>query len=172
MTLWSRFQSQVKFPIVRIDDRLIHGQVILGWAEPFKVRPLILIHNELAQDNDLKDAIANTVPSYYDFSILTIDSAIPFLKNQPSNHRTMIVMESPSMALALWERGVALSSIHIGGLHCKGDRIELLPYIYMTTEEKKQITHMVNSGVEVVCQDLPCTAPIPWKKLQEKLSIK
>ena len=172
MALWSRIQSRIKFPIVRIDDRLIHGQVILGWAEPFKVRPLILVHNELAQDNDLKDAIAATVPTHYNFSILTIDDAVPVINNQPTGHRLMVVLESPAMALALWERGVTFPSIHIGGLHFKDDRVELLPYVFMTVEEGVQITLLVDSGVEVVCQDLPCATPIPWNKLQEKLSVK
>jgi len=172
MALWKRFQSKIKFPIVRIDDRLIHGQVILGWAEPFKVRPLILIHNEFAQDDDLKDAIAGTVPSHFDFSILTVDDAIPFINNQPPNHRLMMVVESTAMALTLWERGATLSSIHIGGLHFKDDRVELLPYVFMTVAEGVQINHLVNSGVEVTCQDLPCTTPIPWIKFQEKLSVK
>jgi mannose/fructose/N-acetylgalactosamine-specific phosphotransferase system component IIB len=171
MALWTRIPSRLKFPIVRIDDRLIHGQVILGWVEPLKVRTLILVHNELARDEEIKNAFASAVPSHLDFRVLTIDDTLPLLNDTAISERLMVVVESPMMALTLWERGVVFHSIHIGGLHFKEDRIELLPYIFMTREEGMQITRLANSGVEVICQDLPTTPPINWKKLQGKLGI-
>ena len=171
MSLLRRFQSRVQFPLIRIDDRLIHGQVILGWAEPLRIRPLILAHDGIAQDQDLKKAIMATVPAHFDFSIKSISDSVSIINNSPSSQHLMVVAESPAAVLALWEHGAVLKSFNIGGLHFKEDRIKLLPYVSMSRREINQIGDLVRSGIKVCCQDLPSTLPVSWAKLTEKLDI-
>jgi PTS system mannose-specific IIB component len=169
MALWRRFQTHIEFPIIRIDDRLIHGQVILGWVEPLRIRKLILAHNRIADDQELKTAIAATVPPNLDFSVAKISDSVPIINHPMISQRLMVVVESPQDVAALREQGGRLKSINIGGLHYKNGRTELLPYVFITPNERQQIDTLVDSGVNVTCQDLPGTPPIPWKRLTEKL---
>jgi mannose/fructose/N-acetylgalactosamine-specific phosphotransferase system component IIB len=83
----------------------------------------------------------------------------------------MIVVESPAVALKLWEQGAKVKSINIGGVHFEDDRIKLLSYVFMSHTEIEQITRLAESGAEVRCQDLPSSPPVIWDKLIEKLDI-
>ena len=172
MTLFKRLQQRYQFPIVRIDDRLIHGQVILGWVEPLKIRSLILAHDTYANDQDIKTTIAATIPSHLDFSILSLSDAASNLRNQQKNTRLMVVVDSPEAVSILLANGGEIATVNIGGLHYQESRIELLPYVYMTRAEIDLVTKIVESGVDVRCQDLPGTSPVLWKNIKEKLDVR
>jgi mannose/fructose/N-acetylgalactosamine-specific phosphotransferase system component IIB len=77
MSLLHHFSPKFQFPLLRIDDRLIHGQVILGWVMPLKIRPLLLTHDRIAGDEDLKAAISATVPPSLEFLALTVNDSVP-----------------------------------------------------------------------------------------------
>lgn len=172
MTFLNRLQQRYRFPIVRIDDRLIHGQVILGWVEPLKIRSLILAHDIYANDKDLVDAITATIPPYVDFWVLPMSNAVASIRNRPKNVRLMVVVDSPDALKFLLDNGCDFSNVTIGGLHHQEDRIELLPYVYMTRAEMNLISKIVESGVDVRCQDLPGTSPVLWKSIKEKLDVR
>ncbi|KPL07084.1 hypothetical protein AMJ86_05940, partial [bacterium SM23_57] len=169
MALFRGFRRHLRFPLIRIDDRLIHGQIVLGWAEPLHIRRLVLAHDGIAQDDNLREAIAATVPTQFDFSVLTIEDTIAAVNDHKLSKRLMVVTESPGSVMAMWEQGAGINSINIGGLHYRDDRIELLPYVFLSPGELNQITELVKSGVDVYCQDLPNSPLSPWNKLLEKL---
>ena len=171
MSLLHHFSPKYHFPLLRIDDRLIHGQVILGWVMPLKIRPLLLVHDRIAKDEDLKAAISATVPVNLDFSVLTIAESLPVINDLSLSRHMMVVVESPSVALKLREQGATVKSINIGGLHFEDDRIKLLSYVFMSRTEIDQITRLASSGADIHCQDLPTTLPVSWDKLLEKLDI-
>ena len=161
MALFRRFRPRYQFPLIRIDDRLIHGQVVLGWVEPLRIRSLVLAHDKVAVDDDLKDAIAQTVPSQIDFSVQTISETVSVVQRVKESTRLMVVAESPADVISMWEQGAAFTSITIGGLHFHNGRSQLLTYVYMSPGEIDLIDQMSNAGVEVICQDLPSSVPVP-----------
>ncbi len=172
MTLFKRLQQRHKFPIIRIDDRLIHGQVILGWVEPLKIRSLILAHDTYAGDEDLKTSIAATIPPHVDFSVVSLLDAATILIDRQRDKRLMVVVNSPEAVNTIQVNGGEIDTVIIGGLHYQENRFELLPYVYMSHSEVDLITRIVESGVDVTCQDLPGTSPVPWKSIKEKLDVR
>lgn len=171
MALFRGFRRHIRFPLIRIDDRLIHGQIVLGWAEPLRIRRLVLAHDEIAQDDDLREVIAATVPTQFDFSVRTIEDTIATVNDHKLSKRMMVVVESPGVVRTMWEQGARINSINIGGLHYRDDRIELLPYVFLSPEELDQISELAKSGVDVYCQDLPNSPLILWDKLLDKLDV-
>jgi len=169
MSLLSSIAPRYQFPLLRIDDRLIHGQVVLGWAEPLRIRPLVLVHDEIAGDAELKEAICASVPSHLNFSVQAVIGAVPLINDPSASRHMMVVVESPGTALDLWEQGAALKSVNIGGLHSSESRIKLLPYVFMSRRELEQIASLAQSGLHIWCQDLPSTPSVGWEKLMDKL---
>ncbi len=172
MGLFKRLQQRYQFPIVRIDDRLIHGQVILGWVEPLKIRSLIFALDTYARDEDLKTTIAATIPPHLDFSVVSLSDVASILNNPQKNKRLMVVVESPEAVNTILANGGEITTVIIGGLHYQGDRTELLPYVFMTRAEVDLVTKIVESGVDVTCQDLPGTSPVLWEDIKEKLEVR
>ena len=162
-------KQRFQFPIVRIDDRLIHGQVVLGWVEPLKIRSLILAHDTIAHDQDLKTAIAGILPSHLDFQVLSLKDTAAILNDSQKNKRQMVVVESPKAMKIIVANGGKIDNIIIGGLHHQEDRTELLPYVFLSPADISQMNEIVKSGISVTCQDLPGSSPVSWDNIMQKL---
>ena len=98
---------------MRIDNRLIHGQVAVSWVGAIGANRLLVVNDEVADDPIQKvmlPAAARGVKTL----VLSIDEAVEFLKNAPENDRIMIIAKFPSDALTLLEKGVVPKEINVG----------------------------------------------------------
>lgn len=159
---WSRKKSD--YPLVRIDDRLLHGQVVVGWVSAFGLERLIVANDRLLEDKALCAALKAGVSSEIRVDILDLDAAAAGLTSgEFATSKSMLVLESPGDALKLFHKGVPLKRIHVGGLHFREGSDELLPYVYLSNWDRMALDEMVERGVRVTCQDLPATTPVAYR---------
>ncbi len=160
---WSRKKSD--FPIVRIDDRLLHGQVVVGWASALGLEWLILANDRVVADKGMCAALkAGAAASEVKIDILDFDQAVAgFESGEFTQKKSMLVIESPGDALKLVHKGVTFKSIHIGGLHFREGSDELLPYVYLSNWDRMALDEMIQRGVRISCQDLPSTTPAAYR---------
>ena len=159
---WSRKTSD--FPIVRIDDRLLHGQVVVGWASALGLEWLILANDRVVVDKGLSAALKAGSSSDIKIDIIDLDQAAAgFESGEFAKKKSMLVLESPGDALKLVHKGVTLKRLHIGGLHFREGTDELLPYVYLSNWDRMALDEMIQRGVRVTCQDLPSTTPVAYR---------
>lgn len=159
---WNRKKSE--FPIIRIDDRLLHGQVVVGWAGALDLEWLVLANDRVAENPSLAAAIKAGVPPEVRADIVTFDQAVDGLMNGDyAQKKTMLVVESPGDALRLLHKGVALKKLHIGGLHFREESEELLPYVFLSNWDRMALDEMLERGVRITCQDIPSTTPVAYR---------
>ena len=136
----------MKISLARIDDRLIHGQVVTSWSKETKCERIIVVNDEVAGDAMRKFLLEQVAPPGVKSSVMGIDKAIRVFNNPKyTDVNTMLLFTNPTDVLRMVEGGVALNSINIGGMSFK--------------EGKKQIT----STISVNDQDIEA-----FKKLNEK----
>jgi PTS system mannose-specific IIB component/fructoselysine and glucoselysine-specific PTS system IIB component len=142
----------------RIDDRLIHGQVVVGWAAPLGADLIALVDDQVG-----------TSPWEQDLYRMGVPGSMEVITRYPeweSSSRRVIVLTGDIPAMAALRAGrPAVSRINLGGLHIKPGRTERLPYIYLTDEELKTLLALEASGAELTAQDVPTSAPIPLRAL-------
>lgn len=164
MISFLRNRKKSEFPIVRIDDRLLHGQVVVGWASALNLEHLILANDRVVADRGLCAALLAGVPSEIRADILNLDQAVVGLESgEYSREKCMLVLESPGDALKLVHKGVTIKSLHIGGLHFREGTDELLSYVYLSNWDRMALDEMIERGVRITCQDLPSTTPVAYR---------
>jgi len=106
--------------LVRIDDRLIHGQVTVGWGSFLNPDKILLVNDEIATHDWEKELYEKCVPFNVNVSILSVKDAVESLKNNDyEDERVFLLVESPSAIVELVSNGVKFQQVNIGGMHYK-----------------------------------------------------
>lgn len=148
--------------LFRVDDRLLHGQVALGWGRRLDPRCYLLADDELARDPESAAFYEVVAPENAAVSITSIEQAIPALAACALRHgaaRVVLLVRSLASARRLVELGIA-GPLNLGGLHARSGAHRVLAYIFLTAEDRVDLRALLRGGCDVSAQDLPETDPV------------
>jgi mannose/fructose/N-acetylgalactosamine-specific phosphotransferase system component IIB len=149
--------------LLRVDDRLIHGQVLLGWGPTLDPARYVVVDDGLASDpfeRALLEASALGTP----VEVLTIDLAAPRLAAlAPSAEPTVVLVralpEAARLVLALARFGAQPVAVNLGGLHYAPGKTRVHDAVYLDHADRAALAALADLGVRVVVQDVPATRP-------------
>ncbi len=142
--------------LARVDDRLIHGQVTVGWCQQLRPDRLLLANNEIAADPWQSRVYGSSVPPRIKVSILSIAESVTLLKNTPETTESILVLTGslPDMA-DLVHLGAPLTRINLGGLHFAPGKRELHSFVYLDDLDLRALCRLKEMGVSVFAQQVP-----------------
>ena len=148
--------------LYRIDDRLIHGQVVLGWGRSLGARFIVLVDDDVAASGWEQDLYRMALPPDIEPFFVGVAEARTRLPGWAADARPGILLTGriDTMAALLAGNGELTPSVNLGGIHHRPGRIERLPYVYLTDEELRALKALRAGGAEVTAQDLPTTPPV------------
>ncbi len=150
----------------RIDDRLIHGQVVVGWGQPLNVRFLVLVDDLVASSEWEKDLYRMAVPPEMEICFADVQTAIRDHAKYAADPRPGILIAGDISVMHRLVSGVkAIGSVNLGGIHHRAGRKEKLRYIFLTPEEERELLALEASGVEVTAQDVPGARAVPLAEI-------
>ena len=139
----------------RIDDRLIHGQVVTQWIKQYnKVQHILCVDDKTAADPFMQQMFSYLVPSGITIENKSIDDATELLKAGLPKP-TMMIAKVPDTIKALRDKGCEIDYFNIGGMGMSGDRKKFFQNISMSEHEKEVIRGMIDEGVKVEIQIIP-----------------
>ena len=142
--------------LARIDDRLIHGQVTVGWATHLKPDRILLANNEIAADEWQCEVYASSVSPGVEVSILSLAEAASFLRNpQNESEKTILLVGSASEMAGLVGIGVTLKKVNVGGLHFGPGKKEMLPFVYLGIQDFIPLRQLLDKGIKLLAQQVP-----------------
>ncbi len=142
--------------LLRVDDRLIHGQVILGWGSVLKPDRIILADDDVAASDWEKDLYAASVPAEIKVSILTIPEAAAQLKRGVFDaEKVFLVVRNPRQVVALMDLGLPVAEVNVGGLHFREGREKVLDNVFIDAEERAILRELVKRGVTLDARAVP-----------------
>ena len=142
--------------LYRIDDRLIHGQVVVGWGQPLDIRFLVLVDDLVASSEWEKELYRMAVPPEMEIMFSDVSSAIREHARWASDPRPGLLIAGDIDSMHRLVSGVkAIGSVNLGGIHHRAGRVEKLRYIFLTPAEEDELRALEASGVEVTAQDVP-----------------
>jgi len=142
--------------LVRLDDRLIHGQVTAGWVPALDVRHIILANDEVAGDSWEQSVYRGGTPEDVDVRFLTVtDTAAAWQSGEFEDGVTLILLESPSDAVLLLNAGAPITSLNVGGLHHRENRRKVLSYVFVNDQDLACFRKLHEGSVELECRDTP-----------------
>jgi PTS system mannose-specific IIB component len=146
--------------ILRVDDRLIHGQVVAGWARPLGIEELIIASDKISKDDWACNAYRLAVPENITYNCYDIATCSQQLKNGLDKKRVMVIVERILDAYSLINNGLQLKEIYIGGLGYREGARSIAPFIYLVPEDIEIIVKLHELGIKVTGKQLPNSQPI------------
>ncbi len=154
--------------VARIDDRLVHGQVVIGWGRPLELSRIVLVDAEVAASPFERELYQMAVPAGIDVEFLEPDAAPDRIEALGvADERVLVLTGSVDTMVALVKHcHGAIGKVNLGGIHERPGREEYLSYVYLSTREFDDLKAVEAAGIEVSAQDLPTTAPVPLSALR------
>jgi PTS system mannose-specific IIB component/fructoselysine and glucoselysine-specific PTS system IIB component len=151
----------------RIDDRLIHGQVVIGWGRPLGVGFIALIDDQVASSDWEQDLYRMGVPPEVEVFFAGVIEAARRAPEWRSDARPGILLTADiATMVAFRQKAPPVEEVNLGGLHHKPGRSLRLPYIYLTDDEYRSLEALEASGTRVTAQDLPTAPAVPLEALK------
>ncbi len=153
--------------LYRIDERLIHGQVVVGWGPELEVERYVVVDDELAASEWEQDLYRLGLPEVATAEFLTVADARARLSElDAASPRTVVLTRTVTAMNGLAEGdGLRGCEVNLGGLHYAAGRTERVPYVYLGPQEEEGLQTLADEGVEVSARDLPGSRAVALEAL-------
>ncbi|HCT3999585.1 TPA: PTS sugar transporter subunit IIB [Salmonella enterica subsp. enterica serovar Agona] len=149
--------------LLRIDDRLIHGQVMTGWVKHINATKIIIIDDELVHDDFMISVLEMAVPNHMTLNIFNVAQAIDVLSNvkdDGEDDKIIILVKSPIPVLALLQGGVNFEELIVGGMGVNEKRSRLYRNLAASDVERAAFREINQLGGPINIKVLPSDAPM------------
>jgi len=142
--------------LVRIDDRLIHGQIVQGWLKVIHINKIVVVSDAAANDQMQRMLLMMAVPSSVELEIKMIsDASKDALEGKYDRHKTMFLFSNPSDVLDVIENGVDIKSVNVGGMHFTVGKKQLLCNLSVDDKDIEALSKIYSKGIEIEGRVLP-----------------
>jgi mannose/fructose/N-acetylgalactosamine-specific phosphotransferase system component IIB len=145
----------------RIDDRFIHGQVVVGWGQPLNIRFIVLVDDDVAASEWEQELYRMGAPPEMDVYFLSVAAAIVEIPRYRADARPGILLTGDIETMRRLVDAGGISSINLGGIHHRAGRTQRLRYVFLNEDEETALRELAARGVAVTAQDVPGARAIP-----------
>ena len=167
--------STAKITALRVDDRLIHGQVAMTWTKQLSVQGIVVANDEAANDNTQKMALKMAVPGGIKSLIKPVDEAIRILNNpKASRIRILVLTRTVKDALKIRQSVGEIGFLNVGntgrfdGIDVS-EKLVLTPTIMLTKVEQQALKELVALDPKACMQQVPNDEQKLVKDILDKL---
>lgn len=153
--------------LCRIDDRLIHGQVVIGWGRAMGINLIVLVDDHVAASEWEQELYRMAVAPEIEVRFVTVAEAGVHMAEWQSNGKRGLVLtgDVETMVTLRATHPEVVQRINLGGIHHRPGRRERLPFIYLTDLELHSLRELEEGGAVITAQDLPTTPPVGLRAL-------
>ena len=137
--------------LTRIDDRLIHGQVMTSWLNFTSATKIMVVDDKAAEDSFLRTVLKNAVPANVGLGIFSAEKAADRIlgKGFSPNDRVIVLVKYPATIAKMMEKGVQFDHINIGGMGVAAGREKFYKNISASPEEREILKKIIDAGTKV-----------------------
>jgi mannose/fructose/sorbose-specific phosphotransferase system IIB component len=155
--------------LVRIDDRLIHGQIVEGWLKTIEVDHIMVISDYVAGDKMQQILLNMAAPNNIKVTSFSVADGAKKLKEEAfKNDSVLVLVSSPRDILALLNLGVKFQSVNVGGMHYAQGKKQLLRNLSVNDQDIESFNNISRMGVELEGRVLPSDERINIMEVIEK----
>ena len=147
--------------LVRIDDRLVHGQVVEGWLRVIHATHIVVANDAVASDETQKILYSLAVPYGVSLSCLSLQEASKvWQKNAWGDDKVLILVSTPEDVVKLVAYGSPIQSVNLGGLHFRPGRIQILRAVSLDDRDVIALRELESKGIVLEARPLPLDEPV------------
>ncbi|GKS55903.1 MULTISPECIES: PTS system mannose/fructose/N-acetylgalactosamine-transporter subunit IIB [Enterococcus] len=141
---------------VRIDGRLIHGQVANLWVTKLSITRILVVDDEVAMNTVEKSGLKLATPAGVKLSVLPIEKAAEnILAGKYDSQRLLIVAKKPDQLLKLVERGVPIKEVNVGNMSQTNETRSITKSINVVEKDIEDFKQLNARGVHLTAQMVP-----------------
>lgn len=151
----------MSWALARVDDRLIHGQVVVAWGARLAPRRIWVVDDGAAADAWERELLAGAAPGVEVRVVTVAEAAAGWAAEAAAPEPAILLVRDLRTALALVEAGARPAVLNLGGLHYAPGKDKVAEYVYLDAEDRACARRLLGAGVALEVQDVPASRPQP-----------
>jgi mannose/fructose/N-acetylgalactosamine-specific phosphotransferase system component IIB len=153
--------------LVRIDNRLIHGQVVEAWLPYLKVARVVVADDESSESPLIRAAMGLAVPSTIEVEIQPL-SEVDFQALEADGRKTLLLVRDVKAVVEAREKGLPVQHVNLGNVHFGSGRRQVSPSVFLSQAELIQLKMLAEQGAEVEARGVPTDRPVALAEIEER----
>ena len=145
--------------LARVDERLIHGQVMTAWIKNKKATQVVIADDQVAEDEYMIEVLDMAIPEDIAIGIFSKEDTVTFL-SQGLDEPTILLVKGPEVLNYLVDHGIEIDEVDVGGMGAGNDRSVLYKNISTSEKENEEFRKLLNKNVNVFIQVMPQNKPM------------
>ena len=143
--------------LVRVDNRLVHGQILEAWVPFIKAKCIMVVDNNSASDFFCETVIRMAVPSDIEVNICGVDDfAANYVYHQGKGKKTIVLFSNIADALKAYQGGFHFEKLNIGNIHHEEYTVCCTPSVFLCEPEIQDIISLLeDKGVSIELKRVP-----------------
>ncbi len=160
--------------LVRVDNRLLHGQVLEAWVPALRAQALLVADDEASADPFAQAAMGLALGEGLLLEVLTLAEAAARLGpgGRGAGPGTLLLLREVESAVALSKAGVALPRLNLGNVHFRPGRRAVAPTVYLDDAELSSLEALGRAGCEIEVRAVPSDQPLFLPALRARFAAK
>ncbi len=156
--------------LVRVDSRLVHGQILEAWIPYTKAEALVVVDDEVEKNLLKRSVMEMAVPSSIEIGFSSIAHAVEKFKNGGFPKKKLIVLfSSVNDAKVAYDGGFRYSSLNLGNMHfCEG-KVQVSSNLCMGLDDSNEIEDLSKKGVIIDTRSVPGERKLELKNIFKKV---
>ncbi len=156
--------------LVRVDNRLVHGQILEAWVPFIKAKCIMVVDDNSASDFFCETVIRMAVPSDIEVNICSVeDFAATYVYSQGSGKKTIVLFSNIADALKVYQGGFHFKKLNIGNIHHEDYKVCCAPSVFLCEPEIQDILNLLeDKGVSVELKRVPRERSVDIKDALQK----
>lgn len=156
--------------VLRIDDRLIHGQVITAWISYADATTVVVADDGAAADEFQQTLLKMATPDTIDLRIVSVkDAAELLLRDEPG--RALVLVRGPKQVGELLAGGVSIQNVNVGNMNMKKGKTKVLGNMWVFPEDVVAFEELWKQGVSLEVRAVPNDRSQDVRELLHKLQL-
>lgn len=157
---------------LRIDNRLVHGQVVVAWLQATGSDTILVANDVIAGDDFQKTMLIAVSPPGIRERVLTIDEALAYVADPAhAEERIFVLVKTPADALRLHRGGIGLSSMNVGNMAFAVGAKRVSNTVFVSPADVEAARALKAEGVTLTCQMMPTSSKEDFVSLLDKAKV-
>jgi len=159
----------VSISLVRVDNRLIHGQILEAWVPYVQASCLIVVDDDVANDFFRETVIRMAVPREIDVHIHSIEEfAETYSRLEETGRKAIVLFSTVGDARKAFEKGFHYERLNIGNVYNETGKVQCARSINLSDQDIRHIVQLIQDGIQVELRCVPKDKPIDFFSILKK----
>jgi mannose/fructose/N-acetylgalactosamine-specific phosphotransferase system component IIB len=159
--------------LMRVDNRLVHGQVLEAWLPALDAHGILVADDEAAGNMLARSAMTLAIPPKVSFQVLRVQAAAELLKpggKGPQSPRTLVLLREVRDAVSLHDAGVPIPQLNLGNVHFATGRKQVSPSVFLDAGDVAALDKLAAQGTRIEARAVPSEPPLALGDLKARFA--